>query len=289
MGIAEGSQSALGDNTDRIRTRVRLLVELTSRSRAYRHGAVAAARQLSPEEAEIMADLESHGMQASQLHDVLCGGHVLIDDPELYEAWRFDKVSHTRISSHHRDIDKSRYPDIGMPGALVRAKLHGRTAHGTWVQLEKTPMALGRKKLPNLNDVRHLADYVIYRMTRSNVGPWGSSRRTERHPIYLSPILAVPITLRPEVEASLASALRRIEEDDDSTAIASDLARRFPPPERSEPARDLVRHAGSSGRGLFGNSGVLVTEMPSAVAVRILHEGVDRQELGWPWTDGVSA
>ena len=114
------------ERTERVRTRVRLLIEITSRSRTYRRGLVAAARQLSPQEAAIIGDLERHGMQVPQLHDVLCGGHVLIDNPGLYEDWRFDKVSHPRVSSHHHDIDKSRYPDIGMRGPVVREKLHGR-------------------------------------------------------------------------------------------------------------------------------------------------------------------
>jgi hypothetical protein len=60
-----------------------------------------------------------------------------------------------------------------MRGAVVREKLHGRTAQGTWVQLEKTPAAFGPRKLPSLDDIRHLIDYVVYRVTRSNVGPWG--------------------------------------------------------------------------------------------------------------------
>jgi len=256
--------------TERVRARVRLLVEITSRSQTYRRGLAAAASRLTPEEAAIMVDLERHGMQVPQLHDVLCGGHVLVDDPDLYESWRFDKVSHQRLSSHHRDIDKARYPDIGMRGAVVREKLHGRTEHGTWVQLEKTPAAFGKKKLPSLNDFRHLVDYVMYRLTRSNVGPWGLSRRTERHPMYLSPDLAVPESLPPAIEDSLATALRRIEEQDDITAVSSDLARRFPPPERAEPINELGHLAGGSGRGLFGNSDVFVTETPSAVAARTL-------------------
>ena len=47
-----------------------------------------------------------------------------------------------------------------MRGVVVREKLHGRTAQGTWVQLEKTPAAFGQRKLPSLNDIRHLIDYV---------------------------------------------------------------------------------------------------------------------------------
>ena len=255
------------------RERVRLMISITARAGEYRKGLVHAAGRLSTEEAVILADLERHGLQVPQLHDVLCGGHVLVDDPELYEEWRFAKVSHPRISSHHRDIDKKRYPDIGMRGKVVREKLHGRTEQGTWVQLEKTPAAFGKRKLPSLDDLRHLMDYVVYRITRSNVGPWGLSRMTERRPMYLSPMLAVPTTLTPPVARSLTRALRRIEEDDDATAVSADLASRIPPPERADPAGELGRAlSGRGGRGLFGNSEVWVTQTPSPAAAVILGE-----------------
>jgi hypothetical protein len=254
-----------------VRTRVRLLIEITARAGAYRKGLLSAAKHLSPEEAAIISDLERHGLQVPQLHDVLCGGHVLVDDPQLYEKWRFAGVSHVRISSHHHDIDKSLYPDIGMRGQVVREKLHGRTAQGTWVQLEKTPAAFGKRKLPSLTDVRHLVDYIVYRVTRSNVGPWGLSRLTERHPMYLSPLVAVPASLAPAVAEALASALRRIEADDDATAVSQDLAARFPPPERADPANELGEAlTGRAGRGLFGNSEVWVTETMSQTAMVVL-------------------
>jgi hypothetical protein len=270
-----GSHALTPEQTEQVRTRVRQLIDITARAGAYRKGLLAAAAQLSPEEAAIIVDLARHGMQVPQLHDVLCGGHVLVDDPQLYENWRFEKVSHLRISSHHRDIDKKRYPDIGMRGQVVREKLHGRTAQGTWVQLEKTPAAFGKRKLPSLNDLRHLMDYVMYRITRSNVGPWGLSQLTERRPMYLSPDLAMPAPLTPTIAASLTSALRRIEADDDTSAASQDLAARFPPPERADPVSELGRMlSGRAGRGLFGNSDVWVTETPSKVAAEIL--GQDR-------------
>ena len=254
-----------------MRTRVRLMIEISARDGVYRKGLLAAASRLSPEEAAIIADLERHGLQVPQLRDVLCGGHVIVDDPDLYENWRFARVSHQRLSSHHRDIDKTLYPDIGMRGLVVREKLHGRTAQGTWMQLEKTPAVFGKRKLPNLDDVRHLMDYITYRVTHSNVGPWGLSRWTERRPIYLSPDLAVPTPLSPPVAASLATALRQIEADDDVTAASGNLARRFAPPERTDPARELGRLLkGRAGRGLFGNSEVWVTEAMSPVAATIL-------------------
>jgi hypothetical protein len=264
-----------------VRTRVRLIIEITARAGAYRRGLLSAAQHLSPEEAEIITDLERHGLQVPQLHDVLCGGHVLVDDPQLYEKWRFARVSHVRISSHHRDIDKSLYPDIGMRGQVVREKLHGRTAQGTWVQLEKTPAAFGKRKLPSLSDVRHLVDYVVYRVTRSNVGPWGLSRLTERHPMYLSPLLAVPTSLAPAIAGSLTSALRRIEADEDATAVSQDLAARFPPPERADPANELGGAlTGRAGRGLFGNSEVWVSETLSQTAMVVLAQRGEQVPTG---------
>ena len=262
------------------RARVRLIIEITSQTGAYRKGLLAAADRLSPEEAAILADLEAHGLQVPQMRDILCGGHVLVDDPKLYENWQFPAVSHHRISSHHRDIDKTKYPDIGMRGVVVREKLHGRTAQGTWVQLEKTPAAFGQRKLPSLDDVRHLMDYVVYRITRSNVGPWGLSRVTERHPLYLSPALAIPGTLSPPVAQSLATTLRRIEAADDVTSASADLAGRFPPPDRADPAADLGRAMpGRSGRGLFGNSEVWVTETASSrIAASLLNQ--HREQTG---------
>lgn len=270
-----------------MRARVRLLIEITAGAEAYRKGLVQAAKHLSPEEAAIISDLERHGLQVPQLHDVLCGGHVLVDDPQLYANWQFADVSHHRISSHHRDIDKSLYPDIGMRGPVVREKLHGRTAHGTWVQLEKTPAAFGKRKLPSLSDIRHLVDYLVYRVTRSNVGPWGLSRLTERRPMYLSPVLTVPTPLTPPVAASLASALRRIEAEDDATAVSQDLAARFPPPDRADPASELGQAlSGTAGRGLFGNSEVWVTETASLNTAAILGARREQPPVGTLLGDG---
>jgi hypothetical protein len=268
------------------RARVRLMIEITARAGAYRKGLLAAASQLSPQEATIVSDLEQRGLQVPQLRDLLCGGHVLVDDPQLYQDWQFAKVSHQRISSHHHDIDKKLYPDFGMRGHVVREKLHGRTARGTWVQLEKTPAAFGQRKLPSLTDLRHLMDYVVYRITRSNVGPWGLSRLTERHPMYLAPDLAMPASLTPEVAQSVARTLRRIEESDDVTAASTDLAARFLPPQRSDPAAELgVTLSGRSGRGLFGNSDVWVSETPSRIAAAMLGERLGRPP-GELWRTG---
>jgi hypothetical protein len=91
--------------------------------------------------------------------------------------------------------------------------------------------------------------------------------------MYLSPDLALPASLTPEVAQSVASTLRRIEESDDATSASADLAARFPPPQRPDPAAELgVALPGRAGRGLFGNSDVWVTETPSRIAAAVLSE-----------------
>ena len=40
---------------------------------------------------------------------------------------------------------------------------------------------------------QHLVDYIVYRIKKSNVGPWGLSGMTEKRPMYLSPDLGVTV------------------------------------------------------------------------------------------------
>jgi hypothetical protein len=275
---AQGVPSA--DETRRVRKRVRLMVQIASQIGEYRSGLAVAAKRLTPFEAAMIADLERHGLDVPQLREVLCGAHVLVDEPELYERWRFPK-SRERLSSHHKTIDKAQFPDIGLKGPLVREKLHGRTQAGTWVQLEKTPAAMGGGfHLPTLTDVQHLWDYIVYRFTKSNVGPWGLSKATERRPMYLSPSLRVAVPLPRSAEAELTSALERIEDTDDVTSASPDLAARFPPPDRANTLDELVFVPGTrAGRGLFGASGVYVIESPSTAASEALT--AERTALRW--------
>lgn len=268
--MTEANELAASE-TERVRTRVQLMVGITARSGKYRSGLGQAAKRLTPSEAAIIADLETHGLDVQRLREVLCGAHVLVDAPELYERWRFPK-SRERLSSHHKTIDKKQFPDIGLRGPLVREKLHGRTQAGTWVQLEKTPAAVGQGfKLPTMTDLRHLMDYVVYRVTKRNVGPWGLSGMTEKRPMYLSPDLGVTMPLPKAAREELTGALEGIEGDDDTTSASTDLAARVPPPERANTLAELVFVRGTrAGRGLFGASDVWITETPSPPARELL-------------------
>ena len=266
--------------TERVRSRVQQLLGITAKSARFRSGLMQAASHLTPEEAAIVADLEAHGLDVIQLRDLLRGAHVLVDQPELYERWLFPGRSHQRISSHHPEVDKKQFPDFGMRGPLVREKLHGRTAHGTWLQLEKTPatMTAGKVKLPSLTDLKHLGDYIMYRITRSNVGPWGRSGATERRPMYLSPDLGVTVPIPSQVSDELTGVISEIEEHEDVTSASPELAARFLPPDRANDLEELTFTGVAQGRGLFGSSNVWGTPS-SAGAVALLHG--QRQEPGW--------
>jgi hypothetical protein len=276
---------------ERIRTRVRLLIQLTTRHGRYRRGLVQAATSLTPNEASLLADLEGHGLDVNQLRDVLYGGHVLVDDPDLYERWKFPKVTRQRLSSHHRTVDKQLYPDLGMHGPLVREKLHGRTANGTWMQLEKTPAAFGAShRLPTWNDVLHLVDFVVYRVTKRNVGPWGLSAVTERRPMYLSPQLMTTVPLPHGTTRKLTATLTQLDAEDqvvhNTRHTHSDLVRRFLGPLREDPLVELAPGPGRGrGRGLFSNSQVWVTESAASTARQLL-SGVGRSDR---WTLPVAA
>ena len=293
MSTAAKPPEANEQQAERMRTRVRLLVQLTTRHGRYRRGLVQAAKSLTPNEAAVLADLEAHGMDVNQLRDVLYGGHVLVDDPELYERWRFPNVTRERLSSHHRTVDKKSYPDLGMHGPLVREKLHGRTATGTWMQLEKTPAAFGAgHRLPTWNDVLHLVDFVVYRVTKQNVGPWGLSAVTERRPMYLSPQLMTTVPLPHGTAQKLTSTLARLDAEDQVVNTTghshSDLVHGFLGPLRKNPLVELAPGLGRGrGRGLFGNSQVWVTESVASAARQPL-SGDGRSER-WTLPDAVNA
>jgi hypothetical protein len=256
------------------------MVQISARPGVYRRGLVKTAQRLTPQEAVVLADLEHHGLDVVQLQDVLRGAHVLIDDPSLYQRWQFPGLSHQRISSHHKDIDKHKYPDYGMRAPVLREELHGRLMHGTWVQLEKTPVAPGKR--PSWVDVVHLADYVIYKATRSNVGPWGRSADTERRPLYLSPDLRARVPLPQAASDELTRVVSRLEKSEDASSASPDLAARFPPPDRAGDLSELTFTGEVQGRGLFGASNVWTSRMAAQTARELLRRDVEPPNWATP-------
>ena len=133
----------------------------------------------------------------------------------------------------------------------------------------------------------HIADYVVYRVTKRNVGPWGLSASTERRPMYLSPQLSTTVPLPEATTHALAAAFARLDAEDQLVEVPdsshSNLVRQFPGPLRQDPLADLTPGPGRGrGRGLFGNSQVWVTETGAATARRLLSSGAQSDRWALP-------
>lgn len=168
------------------RHRLSLLVRLAASGGHFSRKLADAVEHTTDAEVRVMSDLVDRGMSVPALVSLLQGAHVVIGDDELYEAWIFPS-SRRRMSSHHRGVDKRTTPDYGLDGPLVRESLHGKAAVGTWVQLERTKATFQWGKLPSWHDLVHIRDFVIYRITGKNVGPWGLSALVDTRPMVLRP------------------------------------------------------------------------------------------------------
>lgn len=176
-----------GERTlDAERTRLSLLVKIASRAGDFSPRLADAVGAATDPEVRVMSDLVAEGLSIPGLVGLLQGAHVLVGDDGLYEAWIFPN-SRRRMSSHHRNVDKSVTPDYGVDGPLVREALHGKAAVGTWIQLERTKATFQWGTLPTWSDVVHIRDYILYRITGKNVGPWGLSAHVDTRPVLLRP------------------------------------------------------------------------------------------------------
>ncbi len=168
------------------RRRLALMVKVAASAGDFSPKLSDAVAQCTDAEVQVLSDLVDRGMTIPALVGVLQGAHVIVGDDDLYQRWIFP-MSRRRMSSHHRTVDKAVTPDYGLDGPLVRESLHGKAAVGTWVQLERTKATFQWGKLPSWHDVMHIRDFVIYRITGKNVGPWGLSAHVDTRPMILRP------------------------------------------------------------------------------------------------------
>jgi hypothetical protein len=173
------------------RRRLSLLVKVAASAGDFSPKLAVAVDHATDAEVRVMSDLVRSGMSVPDLVGLLQGAHVLVGDDDLYERWIFP-TSRRRMSSHHRNVDKNATPDYGLDGPLVRESLHGKAEVGTWVQLERTKATFQWGKLPTWSDAVHVRDYVLYRITGKNVGPWGLSAHVDTRPMLLHPPNTAP-------------------------------------------------------------------------------------------------
>jgi len=137
--------------------------------------------EASPSELVILRSLVEHGLTFDQLVQLLDGAHLLVPGREALARWRTLDGAHPRTSSHYHALaEPGAGPQYGLAGRFAHEILFGPGPHGsTFVQLERA--APSRTALP-----RHLADWVEYRATHRNQGPYGASHFTDARPLRLA-------------------------------------------------------------------------------------------------------
>jgi hypothetical protein len=177
--VADVSEDLPGDEGDRCRARLPYATE---------------------SELSLLSDLVDAGLTHDQLLRLLQGGHLLLPGHHSLQRWRALPGVEPRTSSHYHPDDRriGRGPEwveaarariddahahpaygqqYGLKGTFVHEALFGPGPHHTtFVQLERAAPS-------KLHLVRHIADWVRYRLTRRNQGPYGSSIDTDAKPM----------------------------------------------------------------------------------------------------------
>jgi len=106
--------------------------------------------------------------------EIFRGAHVRIgDDGWYYNDWRRLGSAKPRPSSHDSDVQQ-----YEVAGPCCHAFLFGRRGGKTWFQMENN--AYKGSKLG------HGVDYIKYKISDKNQGPYGSSIHTDKHELMIS-------------------------------------------------------------------------------------------------------
>ena len=123
------------------------------------------------------------------LTEVLNGAYVQIKDMDgaFYDSlivMLADKGLRKRRSSHHSDA-----PQYAIAGKAIKEFLFStKVVDGKkylWFQLESRPAEHRISLRALLNLILHLIDWVKYKLTGENIGPYGKSVHTEINPIII--------------------------------------------------------------------------------------------------------
>lgn len=136
------------------------------------------------EEKEIIEYLvENFALKEGQLEEILKGAHVRLRDQGFsYQKWAVEiptNAKKERLSSHPSDKHAKQY---GVRGPFFKEFLFSQITEDnevfTWFQLENNPFSFGYF-------YRHTFDYLKYKITGKQQGPYGSSFATHHAPIFL--------------------------------------------------------------------------------------------------------
>lgn len=132
--------------------------------------------QANPDELKILADLMRIPAAQQYFGEVMRGAHVeLADGHAAYHTWRTLRSAKSRKSSHQSDGTQYQ-----VSGPFSKAILFGKRRDVTWLQLEGHPWSGVQSR------IGHIQDFLRYKFTGQNQGPYGSSSHTDKNPLRIA-------------------------------------------------------------------------------------------------------
>lgn len=122
---------------------------------------------------EILNDIICQTKNDEEIIHILKGAYVqLKDNGTFYVLWtrRYKDFLTTESCSHNSIKQHYRIRSVVVPEILF-----GLSKKGTWIQLENYPAS----------NPMHLIDYVRYKISGKNIGPFGSSTYIETNPLII--------------------------------------------------------------------------------------------------------
>lgn len=131
-------------------------------------------------EMKILKHLETLSLSRIELKEMLQGAHIHIyDNGKAFEEWSKLLSKKNRISSHPSTSQQFSIQGKFLREMLFSAHIDFKGNRYTWFQLEKNPANIGYT-------LRHLIDFVKYKISSANQGPFGRSFFTHHKPLLLT-------------------------------------------------------------------------------------------------------
>jgi hypothetical protein len=128
-------------------------------------------RRATPDEFDILRRLFEIPEAQKLVGEIFRGAHVrLCDKGARYQDWKTLPTADTRSSSHQSDGDQ-----YHVDGPLSHTILFGKFGGWTWLQLENHPT------YDVVSWVGHMIDYINYKRSGDNQGPYGASPHAEHN------------------------------------------------------------------------------------------------------------
>jgi len=150
-----------------------------------------------------LIDLLLNNIPEEHVGEMIRGAHFIIEDGgKFYNNFKEYEKTFQRISSHHPKVKNVLHKaGTDIVGTIPYHVLTGLDESGnTWVQMEASPFTKGLTftevlintlKEDTVNNLYysldHTFDFISYKLSGKNIGPFGASKHPERNPIYVSP------------------------------------------------------------------------------------------------------